>query len=105
MTLKQSIERGLIFSVLVVIGVIGIGMYTGSQKVEYQAPEVVEEIVSAPVVEKSNVEKAREQLEEAKRLLNDEESLILAEIDAREDRLEEIREIRLSFTEAPNQQN
>lgn len=73
--------------------------------VEYVAPEVVTQVTAAvlPTVEKSNIDKAQEQLNEAKRLLDEEEKLILAEIDEREKRLEEIREVRLSFSQAPDQ--
>jgi len=68
----------------------------------YTAPEaapVVEE-VAAPV---DSVLEAQKQLDEAKYLLNTEEAKILSEIDEKEARLEEIRAVRLSFSQAPGQ--
>lgn len=86
----------------VIIALIGAGVYAlinfGSTET-YTSPEpepVVEE--PAPV---DNVSEAQKQLDEAKRLLAEEESKLLAEIKEREDRLEEIREVRLSFSQAP----
>lgn len=94
--------------VAVVIGVVYGGNHLATK---YATIEVVNEEVSVAtstpvvVVELSNVEKAKEQLDQAKKLLDDEENMILAEIDAREARLEEIREVRMSFSQAPNQTN
>ena len=68
----------------------------------YVAPEaapVVEE-VAAPV---DSVLEAQKQLDEAKFLLDTEEAKILSEIAAKESRLEEIRKVRLSFSQAPGQ--
>lgn len=75
--------------------------FTGVLKqepVEYIAP-------AAPAVEEpepvDNVSEAQKQLDEAKRLLAEEEEKLLAEIATKEARLEEIREVRLSFSQAP----
>lgn len=61
--------------------------------------------VEAPkqVIQKDNVSEAQRQLNEAKKLLDDEEKSILAEIKAKEERIEEIRKVRLSFSQAPKQ--
>lgn len=87
----------------IIIALLGAGVYAlinfGSTET-YTSPEpepVVEE-EPAPV---DNVSEAQKQLDEAKRLLAEEESKLLAEIKEREDRLEEIREVRLSFSQAP----
>jgi len=58
------------------------------------------EEVAAPV---DSVLEAQKQLDEAKYLLNTEEAKILSEIDEKEARLEEIRAVRLSFSQAPGQ--
>jgi len=57
------------------------------------------------VSDTDTISTAKTQLENAKKLLTAEEALLLSEIDAHEKRLEEIREIKMSFSQAPDQQN
>jgi uncharacterized protein HemX len=87
---------------LSVVAALGIGIYfyftANTTEYVYQAEP-------APVVEEvkpvDQVSEAQKQLNEAKRLLDSEETKILAEITEKEARLEEIREVRLSFSQAP----
>lgn len=68
---------------------------------EYTAPLVeTKEVVKQEV---NNISEAQRQLDEAKKLLEEEENKLLAEIKEREGRLEEIRKVRLSFSQAPKQ--
>ena len=91
----MKIIIGLIISILLA-GVAYI--YNKQEPVEYVAP-VQEEIITQ--VELNKIAEAKKQLDEAKRLLDEEEQTILNEIAERETRLEEIRKVRLSFSQAP----
>jgi hypothetical protein len=71
------------------------------EPVEYVAPTT--EIKQVIKQEVNNISEAQKQLDEAKKLLEEEENKILAEIKEREGRLEEIRKVRLSFSQAPKQ--
>ncbi len=80
---------------------IGAGVYFS---LNTSTTEYVSQPEPAPVVEEvplDQVSEAQKQLNEAKRLLDAEEAKILAEIKEKEARLEEIREVRLSFSQAP----
>lgn len=87
--------------IAVIIAAVGVAAYFQfNSDVTYIAPERV--ATSTPeVIELDNVSEAQKQLNEAKKLLDEEETKILAEIADRETRLEEIREVRLSFSQAP----
>lgn len=77
---------------------LGAYLYMSKESVtEYEAPTTEE------VMPTDNVSEAQKQLNEAKRLLAEEEETLLSEIDEREARLEEIRSVRLSFSQAPEQ--
>lgn len=67
----------------------------------YEAPKV--EVATSTPIELSKVEEAQAKLDAAKVLLDEEEKTILAEIATNELRLEDIRKVRLSFSQAPNQ--
>lgn len=101
--MKKFIKKAKITVVL--LAVIAAAIYAlinfGTTE-EYTKPvaPVIEEVEEVQI---DNVSEAQKQLNEAKRLLNDEETKILSEIATREDRLEEIREVRLSFSQAPGQ--
>lgn len=92
---------------IIIIGIVGVAILTGigytyiDEPTEYVAPVQV----ATSTVEINNISEAQKQLNEAKRLLNEEEQKILGEIAERETRLEEIREVRLSFSQAPDQAN
>lgn len=84
------------------IALFGAGMYAlmnfGSTE-EYRPVEPTQVIEEVKPLD--HVSEAQKQLNEAKRLLDAEEAKILAEIEEKEARLEEIREVRLSFSQAP----
>jgi len=89
----------------IIIGILGVVIVAGlvyrinmQEPIEYVAP-VQEEIITQ--VELNKIAEAQKQLDEAKRLLDEEEDTLLAEIAERETRLEEIRKVRLSFSQAP----
>lgn len=94
----MKIIIGLIISILLAGGAY---LYNKQEPVEYIAP-AQEEIITQ--VELNKIAEAQKQLDEAKRLLDEEEDTLLAEIAERETRLEEIRKVRLSFSQAPSQQ-
>ena len=96
MNTKQLVT---IISVVIAIGLIAHALIGRGSVQEYSAPEPVIEMV-VPV---DNVSEAQKQLNEAKRLLDAEEQSILLEIAEKENRLEGIREVRLSFSQAPGQ--
>lgn len=88
--------------IAVIIAALGIGVYLQlNSDVTYTAPEQEVATSTPEVIELDNVSEAQKQLNEAKKLLDEEEAKILAEIADRETRLEEIREVRLSFSQAP----
>lgn len=88
--------------IAVIIVAVGVTAYLQfNSDVTYVAPERVVATSTPEVIELDNVSEAQKQLNEAKKLLDEEEAKILAEIADRETRLEEIREVRLSFSQAP----
>ena len=89
---------------LVLIGVSATALYFTQSKQEYvQVPTI--EINKEVIVEKNNVTEAQKQIEEANKLLNEEEAKLLAEKAVIETKLEDIRKVRLSFSQAPKQVN
>ena len=90
---------------LIVCGVVSAFVILGMSNQPIYIENVQEVATSTVEVEVNNISEAQKQLNEAKRLLAEEEDKILAEIAERETRLEEIRAVRLSFTEAPAQQD
>lgn len=89
------------------IAVLGLGVFaiTREQTIEVQNPAVAENATSTVEVELDNVSEAQKQLNEAKSLLDEEDALIAKEIETLEARREEIRAVRLSFSQAPAQAN
>lgn len=88
--------------IAVIIAAVGVVAYLQfNSDVTYVAPEREIATSTPEVIELDNVSEAQKQLNEAKKLLDEEEAKILAEIADRETRLEEIREVRLSFSQAP----
>ncbi len=85
--------------IAIVIAVAGIYyLSTISSTTEYVSqptPDVVE------VQPTDNVSEAQKQLDEAKKILDAEETTIKEDIKKSEARLEEIRQVRLSFSQAP----
>jgi peptidoglycan hydrolase CwlO-like protein len=88
-------------AILAAMAVIG-GIYltnSFSSTTEYVAqPAPVTEVVPT-----DNVSEAQKQLDEAKKILDAEETEIKEDIKKSEARLEEIRQVRLSFSQAPGQ--
>lgn len=82
-----------------IVGAVVTALYLNQEPVKYEAVPQVE--APKQVIQKDNVSEAQRQLNEAKKLLDDEEKSILAEIKAKEARIEEIRKVRLSFSQAP----
>jgi len=86
---------------LAILAVAGIGIYLTQEKsVEYVAPITV---VTTPIIEIDNVSEAQKQINEANRLLNEEEKELLTQKADIEAKLENIRKVRLSFSQAPKQ--
>lgn len=86
----------IIIAILVTLALGTLAYFQSREPIEYVAP-VVEEVVQT-----DNVTEAQRQLNEAKKLLDEEEQKILTEIKDKETRLEEIRKVRLSFSQAPS---
>jgi len=91
--------KKIIIAVGVALALTALALY--QKPVEYVAPTVETPV---EVIKKDSVSEAQRQLDEAKKLLDEEETKILAEIKEKEARLEEIRKVRLSFSQAPSQQ-
>lgn len=91
--------------IAVIIVAVGVAAYLQfNSDVTYVAPEkVVATSTPEVVVELDNVSEAQKQLNEAKKLLDEEEATIQEDIKKSEARLEEIRKVRLSFSQAPKQ--
>lgn len=89
-----------------IVGLAGIGFYfQKNQILSYQQVEPTVTEVAVVPVDINKVQEAKTKLEAAKKLLNEEESTLLAEVKERETRLEEIRAVRLSFSPAPDQKH
>jgi len=85
---------------LSILAVAGIGIYlTQEKQVEYVAPVTAIQTV----IEIDNVSEAQKQINEANRLLNEEEKELLTQKADIETKLENIRKVRLSFSQAPKQ--
>lgn len=91
------------FLAVIAIIMVAAGVYYFSQissTTEYQAeptPAVTEPVQMDQILE------AQKQLDEAKKILDLEENGIKEDIKKSEARLEEIRQVRLSFSQAPGQ--
>jgi len=84
---------------LSILAVVGIGIYlTQEKQVEYVAPvtATIQTVID-------NVSEAQKQINEANRLLNEEEKELLTQKADIETKLENIRKVRLSFSQAPKQ--
>lgn len=97
--MKRTIIAAVIFSV----GITTIYFTSRPEEVSYVQPTIATSTIE--VVEVDNVTEAQRQLNEAKKLLDTEEQNILSEIATKETRLEEIRKVRLSFSQAPTPVN
>ena len=94
----------IIITLLALAVIAGLAYTLSTQEpVEYVAPVQVE-TEGVTQVELNKIAEAQRQLDEAKRLLDEEEDALLAEIAEKELRLEEIRKVRLSFSQAPSLQ-
>lgn len=93
-------KKTLIY-VAVLIAVAGVTYFVSSRPYtnESVSPETQSVVVEPTPTD--NVSEAQKQLDEAKKLLDAEEQKILEEIKEKEDRLEKIRQTRLSFSQAP----
>ena len=84
---------------LVAVGIVIIGgFYYQNSQVELPSyVREVTEVIPEEVVEEDSIEKARKELERINAELDAEEQTLLNEIKEREDRIEKIRETRMSF--------
>ena len=92
--------KKIIIAVAIAVCASGALYLTQSKRVEVVNVQVEPK---QEVVEKNNVSEAQRQLEEANRLLNEEEAKLLAEKSEIEKKLEDIRKVRMSFSQAPKQ--
>jgi hypothetical protein len=97
--MKKFIKNVKVVAVILLVGAAAVyALSTFAPTEVYVAPEPEPVVEEAPT---DNVSEAQKQLNEAKRLLDNEEKMLLAEIQEKESRIEEIRQVRLSFSQAP----
>ena len=90
-----------ILGIICGIGVVMLAVHVFNQHnvEEYVNPELpfVEEVQEEEVIEMDVLDKAKQGLESINAELDAEETMLIQEIEEREQRLEQIREIRMSF--------